>query len=189
MTILRLGQRPAVKTVKVRSGTNFKRDFGSAGSPTHGIRWLLVQQLLDPPQRTAQRLRVCAGARSDNSGRLWLHPAAPRRPDAGDALPPPRGRAGPGRALRRHRVARAPRRFLHRFYTAFAVLAPLPSIVLAGHYARLVVQARHALGFSRAEPCIEPLRRNLQRAVKQAILIAGAVAPISRFLHLMPGVG
>jgi hypothetical protein len=79
--------------------------------------------------------------------------------------------------------------FLHRFYTTFAVLAPLPSILLASHYARLAVQARHALGFSPAEPCIEPLRRNISRAVKQAILIALALAPISALLQLVPGIG
>jgi hypothetical protein len=79
--------------------------------------------------------------------------------------------------------------FLHRFYTTFAVLAPLPSIVLASHYARLAAQARHALGFSRVEPCIEPLRRNLKRAIKQAILIALALAPISGLLDLVPGIG
>lgn len=79
--------------------------------------------------------------------------------------------------------------FLHRFYTTFAVLAPLPSIVLAGHYARLAAQARHAFGFARAEPCIEPLRRVLIRAVKQAVLIALALAPITALLHVVPGVG
>jgi len=79
--------------------------------------------------------------------------------------------------------------FLHRFYTAFAVLAPLPSILFANHYARLAVRARHLLGFSRAEPCIESLRRNLGRAVKQAVLVALAVAPISGLLHLVPGIG
>ena len=79
--------------------------------------------------------------------------------------------------------------FLHRFYTTFAVLAPLPSIVLASHYARLAVQARHDLGFPRAEPCIEPLRRIINRAVKQAILVALAVAPVSALLHMVPGVG
>lgn len=79
--------------------------------------------------------------------------------------------------------------FLHRFYTTFAVLAPLPSIVLAGHYARLAAQARHAFGFSRAEPCIEPLRRVLVRAVKQAVLIALALAPVSALLHAVPGIG
>jgi len=79
--------------------------------------------------------------------------------------------------------------FLRRFYTTFAVLAPLPSIVLASHYARFAVQARHALGFARAEPCIEPLRRVINRAIKQAILIALALAPVSGLLHLVPGVG
>jgi len=79
--------------------------------------------------------------------------------------------------------------FLHRFYTTFAVLAPLPPILLASHYARLAAQARHAFGFSRVEPCIEPLRRNLVRAVKQAILIALALAPVTGLLQLVPGVG
>ena len=79
--------------------------------------------------------------------------------------------------------------FLHRFYTTFAVLAPLPSVVFANHYARLAVQARHALGFSRAAPCIAPLGRNIRRAIKQAILIALAVAPITALLGLVPIVG
>jgi hypothetical protein len=79
--------------------------------------------------------------------------------------------------------------FLHRFYTTFAVLAPLPSILLAGHYARLAAQARLAFGFSPVEPCIEPLRRNLGRVVKQAILIALALAPITALLAVVPGVG
>jgi hypothetical protein len=79
--------------------------------------------------------------------------------------------------------------FLHRFYTTFAVLAPLPSIVFASHYARLAVQARHAFGFARAEPCIEPLRRNLGRAIKQAALIAIAVAPVTALFRVVPGVG
>jgi hypothetical protein len=79
--------------------------------------------------------------------------------------------------------------FLHRFYTTFAVLAPLPSIVFAGHYARLAVQARHAFGFPRAEPCIEPLRRLVGRAIKQAALIAIALAPVSALLQLAPGIG
>jgi hypothetical protein len=79
--------------------------------------------------------------------------------------------------------------FLHRFYATFAVLAPLPSIVFAAHYARFAVAARHAFGFAPAEPCIEPLRRNIGRAIKQAVLIAIAVAPVSALLHLIPGTG
>ncbi|HEX3476303.1 MAG TPA: hypothetical protein VHT91_14860 [Kofleriaceae bacterium] len=80
-------------------------------------------------------------------------------------------------------------RHVHRFYTTFAVLAPLPSIVFADHYARLAARARVVLGFGPVEPCIEPLRRNIGRAVKQAILIAIALAPISGLLDLVPGVG
>jgi hypothetical protein len=79
--------------------------------------------------------------------------------------------------------------FVHRFYTTFAVLAPLPTIVLADHYARLAAKARMALGFPRVEPCIEPLRRNLSRAIKQAILVAIALAPVSALLEMVPGVG
>jgi hypothetical protein len=82
-----------------------------------------------------------------------------------------------------------PSGFVHRFYTTFAVLAPLPSIVFADHYARLAARARVVLGFGPVEPCIEPLRRNLGRAVKQAILIAIVLAPISGLLRLVPGAG
>lgn len=82
-----------------------------------------------------------------------------------------------------------PSRFVHRFYTTFAVLAPLPSIVFADHYARLAAKARIVLGFGPVEPCIEPLRRNLARAIKQAILVALALAPVSGLLDLVPGVG
>ncbi|HEY0195448.1 MAG TPA: hypothetical protein VGC42_30245 [Kofleriaceae bacterium] len=79
--------------------------------------------------------------------------------------------------------------FLHRFYTTFAALAPLPSIVLASHYARLAVHARHALGFPHAEPCIEPLRRVIRRVIHQAILVVLALAPFTVLLALVPGVG
>jgi hypothetical protein len=79
--------------------------------------------------------------------------------------------------------------FLRRFYTTFAVLAPLPSIVFASHYARFAAQARHAFGFSRVEPCIEPLRRLVSRVVKQAILIALALAPVTALLHIVPVLG
>ena len=80
-------------------------------------------------------------------------------------------------------------RFIHEFYAAFAVVAPLPSIVFAAHYARMAVAARHALGFAPAEPCIEPLRRLLRRALQQAVLVAIAIAPVTWLLHMVPGVG
>jgi hypothetical protein len=79
--------------------------------------------------------------------------------------------------------------FLRRFYTTFAVMAPLPSIVFASHYARFAAQARHAFGFSSVEPCIEPLRRTIGRVIKQALLIALALAPITALLQIVPGLG
>jgi hypothetical protein len=79
--------------------------------------------------------------------------------------------------------------FVRRFYTTFAVLAPLPSIVFASHYARFAAQARHAFGFSRVEPCIEPLRRTVGRVIKQAILIALALAPVTALLQIVPVLG
>jgi hypothetical protein len=79
--------------------------------------------------------------------------------------------------------------FVRRFYTTFAVLAPLPSIVFASHYARFAAQARHAFGFSRVVPCIEPLRRTVARVIKQAILIALALAPVTALLQIVPVAG
>jgi hypothetical protein len=79
--------------------------------------------------------------------------------------------------------------FVRRFYTTFAVLAPLPSIVFASHYARFAAQARHAFGFSRVVPCIEPLRRTVARVIKQAILIALALAPVTALLQIVPVLG
>lgn len=78
---------------------------------------------------------------------------------------------------------------LRTFYTTFAVLAPLPSVLLAPHYARLAVLARRKFGYAPAEPCIEPLRSMLGRAVKQTILIAIAIAPLGWLLREVPVAG
>jgi hypothetical protein len=78
---------------------------------------------------------------------------------------------------------------VHRFYTTFAVLAPLPSVIFAHHYARFAVAARHKLGFSPAEPYLESLWRTLKRAFEQSLLIAIALAPVSFVLRLVPGTG
>ena len=78
---------------------------------------------------------------------------------------------------------------LRHFYTSFAVLAPLPSVIMANHDARLAVAARHALGFPRAEPCLLPMRVNLGRALKQAALIALALAPVGALLRVVPVLG
>ena len=78
---------------------------------------------------------------------------------------------------------------LYSFYATFAVLAPVPSVLLAHRYARLAVLARRKLGFSPAEPCLEPFRTMLGRAIKQAILIALAIAPAIALLRLVPVAG
>lgn len=78
---------------------------------------------------------------------------------------------------------------VHRFYQTFAVLAPLPSVLLARHYARLAAVARDKFGFGPVRPCIEPLGRSLSRMIKQAILVAFGVVPLTFALHFVPLVG
>jgi hypothetical protein len=75
--------------------------------------------------------------------------------------------------------------FLRRFYELFAMLAPMPSILMARHYARLAALARTRMGFGPAQPCIEPLGRALFRLLARAALIALAVAPLG-LLRNMP---
>ncbi|MGZ3425068.1 MAG: hypothetical protein ACXVCV_00400 [Polyangia bacterium] len=78
---------------------------------------------------------------------------------------------------------------VRRFYQTFAVLAPLPSVLLSRHYARLAAVARNKFGFGPVEPCIEPLGRALSRLVKQTILVAVGVIPVTFALHFLPLVG
>lgn len=78
---------------------------------------------------------------------------------------------------------------LRTFYTTFALLAPLPSVILAHHYARLAVLARRKLGFGPAEPCLESLRTMIKRAIKQTILVAIALAPAIALVKALPLVG
>ena len=78
---------------------------------------------------------------------------------------------------------------LHRFYQTFAILAPLPSVLLARHYARLAALARDKLGFGPVQPCLEPLGRAVKRMIAQAILVAIGLVPLSFALDLVPLVG
>jgi hypothetical protein len=76
--------------------------------------------------------------------------------------------------------------FVRRFYTVFAVLAPLPSIVFARHYARLAATARRKLGLGDCQPRLESLGRAIRRAVYQGILVAIGVAPVIALLRVIP---
>jgi uncharacterized protein involved in cysteine biosynthesis len=78
---------------------------------------------------------------------------------------------------------------LRRFYQTFAVLAPLPTLLLARYYARFAVKARHKLGFATALPCYEPLVRSFKRWVKQSLLVAIGLVPVTLVLKLVPLLG
>src|SRR5690349_9374829 len=78
---------------------------------------------------------------------------------------------------------------LRRFYHIFAVLAPLPSVLLARNYARLAAVARNKFGFGPVNACIEPFGRSLSRMIKQAVLIAIGVVPVTIVLHFVPLLG
>ncbi|MDB4964341.1 MAG: hypothetical protein JWN44_30 [Myxococcales bacterium] len=78
---------------------------------------------------------------------------------------------------------------VRRFYHVFAVLAPLPSFLLARHYARLAATARNKFGFGPVEPAIESMRRALGRVVKQTVLVAVGVIPVTAVLHFIPVLG
>jgi uncharacterized protein involved in cysteine biosynthesis len=86
-------------------------------------------------------------------------------------------------------IRHGPARAVRVFYRTFAVLAPLPSVLMAGHYARLVVRARACLDFPPAEPYVEPLGRRLRNAIFQALLIAMAIAPATFLLDMLPLLG
>ncbi|MCU1278206.1 MAG: hypothetical protein JWM53_1752 [bacterium] len=81
------------------------------------------------------------------------------------------------------------RGIVHRFYQTFAVLAPLPSVLLSRHYARLAALARHKFGFGPVEPCIESLRRGVRRWIKQTVLVAVGLVPLTFALHFLPIIG
>src|SRR5205823_10881306 len=54
------------------------------------------------------------------------------------------------------------------FYKTFAVLAPVPSIIFAKHYARLAAMVRWRLGFGPCGPREYSIAVSLKRAIQQA---------------------
>jgi hypothetical protein len=81
------------------------------------------------------------------------------------------------------------RAVLRTFYRTFAVLAPVPSVLMASHYARMVVRARRCFAFDEGRARREPLFRALRRAVAQAILVAIAILPATVLLDFIPRLG
>jgi hypothetical protein len=76
--------------------------------------------------------------------------------------------------------------WLKTFYTAFAVLAPVPSILFANHYARFAALVRWRLGFGAVGPREYPLMEHMKRAVMQALLAAAAIAPVLGLTGALP---
>jgi uncharacterized protein involved in cysteine biosynthesis len=78
---------------------------------------------------------------------------------------------------------------LKTFYRAFAVLAPVPSIIFAKHYARLAAIVRWKLGFGACGPREYPLFTSARRAVQQAVVIAIGLLPFAVVWHFVPFLG
>ena len=79
--------------------------------------------------------------------------------------------------------------FLRRFYATFAVLAPLPSIVLSTHYARLAAKAYRRFQFGDCAHLRSSLWQAAIHALKQALVIAIAVAPLLGLVKHVPWLG
>jgi len=75
------------------------------------------------------------------------------------------------------------------FYKTFAVLAPVPSIVFAKHYARLAAMVRWRLGFGPCGPREYSMAVSLKRAVQRAIVVAIGVIPFAVIWKILPGLG
>ncbi len=75
------------------------------------------------------------------------------------------------------------------FYKTFAVLAPVPSIVFAKHYARLAAMVRWRLGFGACGPREYSMAVSLKRAIEQTIVVAIGVIPFAVIWKVLPGLG
>ena len=79
--------------------------------------------------------------------------------------------------------------WFRNFYTAFATLAPLPSLIFANHYARLAAQIRWRLGFGACGPREMPFGMLLGRLVRQTLIVALGVIPFAAVWKIIPGLG
>jgi hypothetical protein len=75
------------------------------------------------------------------------------------------------------------------FYKIFAVLAPLPSLIFANHYARLAAMVRWRLGFGAVGPREMPFDMLVGRMIRQALIVAVGVLPFAAVPQLVPGIG
>jgi hypothetical protein len=78
---------------------------------------------------------------------------------------------------------------LKTFYRTFALLAPVPSVIFARHYARLAALVRWRLGFGACGPREYPIAVSFKRAVQQSIVIAIGLLPLALIWKLLPLIG
>jgi len=76
-----------------------------------------------------------------------------------------------------------------KFYKIFALLAPLPSLIFANHYARLGAMVRWRLGFGAVGPREMPMGMLIGRMIRQALIVAVGVLPFVAASALVPGIG
>ncbi len=72
---------------------------------------------------------------------------------------------------------------------SFVVLAPVPSIIMANHYGRLGAQAHERMQLGACKPRQRPLVSSALLAVRQVVVVAVVVLPLSLAAHLVPWVG
>jgi hypothetical protein len=75
------------------------------------------------------------------------------------------------------------------FYTAFALLAPFPSVIFANHYARFAARVRMELGFGVCGPREMPITKSIRRTLQQAILVAITFVPFVTIMGIFPFIG
>lgn len=72
---------------------------------------------------------------------------------------------------------------------SFAVLAPVPSIIMANHYGRLCAQAHERMQLGPCKPRQRSLLASAMLAVRQVVAVAVVVLPLSLAAHLVPWIG
>ena len=75
------------------------------------------------------------------------------------------------------------------FYKAFALLAPLPSLIFANHYARLGALIRWRLGLGACGPREFPLSMLIGRLIRQTLIVTIGVLPFAALASAVPGLG
>jgi hypothetical protein len=76
-----------------------------------------------------------------------------------------------------------------KFYRTFVVLAPVPSILFANHYARLAASAHRGLQLGACEARRTTIGRAFLHAVMQTVVVAVALAPLFALLFRLPLLG